>query len=407
MCPQTSTPPRAMLVQRAVGYRLRSVLLDEPTAIVHDWFQGMHGSERVVDTIRSGLFGRDRKPDILTFAAARDVLPDELAERIVRESRLSSLPGLRQAGHRTGRWRYLLPYMPYYFASLDLSAYDLVIASSHACAINARPREDALYVCYSHTPMRYAWLPETDTGPVGAIGGLGLRLFRGYLRRRDLAASRRPDAFAANSTAVRDRIRRFYGRDAAVIHPPVDVGELDSTLEKEPDHFLWVHRLVPYKRPELVVDAFRELPYRLTMVGVGPLEAQLRKRLPPNVELLSWVPRGELAALFGRASGFIHVAEEDFGISTVEALAAGTPVVALDAGGARDIVRPEIDGVLVERAELGALRDGVRAVATRSWDRNSLRARALEFSTERFLGEMRSWLDEASNEVRGRSVRRR
>jgi glycosyltransferase involved in cell wall biosynthesis len=407
MCPQTSTPPRAMLVQRAVGYRLRFVLLDEPTAIVHDWFQGMHGSERVVDTIRSGLFGRDRKPDILTFAAARDVLPDELAERIVRESRLSSLPGLRQAGHRTGRWRYLLPYMPYYFASLDLSAYDLVIASSHACAINARPREDALYVCYSHTPMRYAWLPETDTGPVGAIGGLGLHVFRPYLRRRDLAASRRPDAFAANSTAVRDRIRRFYGREAVVIHPPVAVGELDATLEKEPGHFLWVHRLVPYKRPELVVDAFRDLPYRLTMVGVGPLEAQLRTRLPSNVELLSWVSRNELAALFGRASGFIHVAEEDFGISTVEALAAGTPVVALDAGGARDIVRPEIDGVLIERAELSALRDGIRTVATRSWDRDSLRARALEFSAERFLGEMRSWLDEASNEARGRSVRRR
>ena len=119
----------------------------------------------------------------------------------------------------------------------------------------------------------------------------------------------------------------------------MDVAELDATLEKEPGHFLWVHRLVPYKQPELVLEAFRELPYRLTMVGVGPLEAQLRKRLPPNVELLAWVSRDELAALFGRASGFVHVAEEDFGISTVEALAAGTPVVALDAGGARDIVR--------------------------------------------------------------------
>jgi glycosyltransferase involved in cell wall biosynthesis len=355
--------------------------------------------------MRSGLVRHDREPDIYTFAATRDVLPQELASRIVRESRLASLPGIRQSGRDGGRWRYLLPYMPRYFASLDLTRYDIVIASSHACAINVRPRADALFACYSHTPMRYAWLPETDAGAARPLGAFGLRLFRGYLRRRDLAASRRPDAFAANSTAVRDRIRSFYGRDAAVIHPPVDVAELDPTLEQESGHFLWVHRLVPYKRPELVVEAFRDLPYRLTMVGVGPLEPRLRKRLPPNVELRGWVARAELAELYARAAGFVHVAEEDFGISTVEALAAGTPVVALDAGGARDIVRPEIDGVLLERADVETLRTGVRAVATRAWDRDALRSRALEFSPERFLGRMRSWLDEASVEARGRPVR--
>ena len=388
-----------------MGYRLDLVLLDEPTAIAHDWFQGMHGSERVVDRIRSGLFGYDRQPDIVTFAAAREVLPNELTRCIVRESRLSSLPGIRQVGRHGGRWRYLLPYMPHYFASLDLSAYDLVIASSHACAINVRPREDALFVCYSHTPMRYAWLPQTDAGLDDVVGALGLRLFGGYLRRTDLAASRRPDAFAANSTAVRDRIRRFYGRDATVIHPPVDVGELDDSQEKDEGHFLWVHRLVPYKRPELVAEAFRDLPYRLTMVGVGPLEGRLRKQLPANVELLGWVPREELAALYARASGFIHVGEEDFGISMVEALAAGTPVIALDAGGARDIVRADVDGVLIERPELDELRAAVRAVAQRSWDPQTLRSRALEFSADRFLEQMRAWLDETSVEARGRPVR--
>jgi glycosyltransferase involved in cell wall biosynthesis len=381
------------------------VLLDEPTAIVHDWFQGMHGSERVVETMRSGLFRPEREPDILTFAAAREVLPPELAQRIVRESWLSSLPGVRQVGREAGRWRYLLPYMPRYFASLDLSQYDLVIASSHACAINVRPRPDALFACYCHTPMRYAWLPETDAGAVGSLSGLGLRLFRGYLRRTDLAASRRPDAFAANSTAVRDRIRRYYGRDATVIHPPVDVAALDAGAEKEPGHFLWVHRLVPYKQPELVMEAFRDLSYRLTMVGVGPLEARLRRRLPPNVELLGWVSEQELAGLFSRAWGFVHVAEEDFGISTVEALAAGAPVVALDAGGARDIVRDGIDGVLIERADLQAVRAAVQTVAAGSWDREALRSRALEFSTEPFLERMRAWLDEASTDARGRPVR--
>jgi glycosyltransferase involved in cell wall biosynthesis len=385
--------------------RLPLRLVDEPTAIVHDWFQGMHGSERVVESMRSGLFAREREPDILTFAAASELLPEELAHQIVRESRLATLPGIRQVGRETARWRYLLPYMPHYFSSLDLSSYDLVIASSHACAVNVRPRPDALFVCYCHTPMRYAWLPQTDAGPVGPLGGLGLRLFRGYLRCTDLEASRRPNAFAANSTAVRERIRRFYGRDAEVIHPPVEAAELDATAEKEPGHFLWVHRLVPYKQPELVLEAFRDLPYRLTMVGVGPLEKRLRKRLPPNVELRGWVSRSELTELFGRASGFIHVAEEDFGISMVEALAAGTPVVALDAGGARDIVRDGVDGVLIERAELRTLQAGVQAVATGSWDSQALRTRALEFSTGRFLDRMRSWLDDVSTEARGRPVR--
>jgi glycosyltransferase involved in cell wall biosynthesis len=380
------------------------VLLDEPTAIVHDWFQGMHGSERVVEALRSGLFRPGREPDIVTFAAAREVIPAELADRIVRESRLATLPGLRQQGRDAGRWRYLLPYMPRYFASLDLSPYDVVIASSHACAVNVRPRPDALFACYSHTPMRYAWLPDTDPGGTGAIGRLGLRAFRGHLRRTDLAASRRPDAFAANSATVRDRIRRFYGRDATVIHPPVAVDEFDAAGEKEDGHFLWMQRLVSYKRPELVAEAFRGLPYRLTMVGVGPLEQRLLASLPPNVELRGWISREELRALFDRASGFVHGAEEDFGIAMVEALAAGMPVVALDAGGARDIVRPGADGVLIERADLEQLRTAIRSVAETTWDPAALRARALEFSTERFLERMRAWLDETSTQKRGHGV---
>jgi glycosyltransferase involved in cell wall biosynthesis len=183
------------------------------------------------------------------------------------------------------------------------------------------------------------------------------------------------------------------------------VDEFDATGEKEGGHFLWMQRLVPYKRPELVAEAFRGLPYRLTMVGVGPLEQRLRASLPPNVELRGWISREELQALFARASGFVHVAEEDFGIAMVEALAAGMPVVALDAGGARDIVRPGVDGVLIEQAELEPLRAAIRRTAETAWDPAALRARALEFSTERFLERMREWLDETSTQKRGHPVR--
>ena len=360
-------------------------------AIVHDWFQGYHGSERVVDVMRSELFAADSPPDVFTFVAARDRIPPALADSIVHESALARLPGLRPEGGG-GHWRYLLPLMPRYFRGLELDAYDIVIASSHACAVQARPRRDALYVCYCHTPMRYVWLPDVEDARVAGARRLPLQLLGRWLRRSDLAASSRPDAYIANSQAVRERIRRFYGRDAAVIHPPVDVDEFPSA-EKEPDHFLWVHRLVSYKRPELVVEAFENLPFRLTMVGVGPLEASIRRRLPPNVELRPWVERDDLVALFARSAGFIHVGEEDFGISMVEALASATPVVALARGGALDIVRDGVDGVLVQRPDVADLRAAVRRVAESSWDDATLIARSQEFSRDRFVEQMRTQLN--------------
>lgn len=362
--------------------------LTERTAIVHDWFQGFHGAERVVEAMRAGLFADGNEPDVFTFQAARELLPAELAARIRQESRLANLPGIRQRGHDPGRWRMLLPLMPGYFRRLDLDAYDTVIASSHACAIHARPREGALHVCYCYTPIRYAWLPETEARRARGPAALGLRAARGWLRRKDLEASRRPDGYIAISEAVRERIRTAYGRDAAVVHPPVDVDDFDPHAEKEPGRFLWAHRLVAYKRPQVVAEAFRGLPHRLTMVGVGPLADELRRDLPPNVELRGWVSREELARLYERASGFIHVGEEDFGITMVEALAAGAPVVALARGGALDIVRPDEDGVLVERADPASVREAVERIAARDWDRDALAARAAEFSRERFVARM-------------------
>lgn len=361
-------------------------------AIVHDWFAGLFGSERVVEAMRTGLFDPESPPDIFTFHAAHERLPAGLSDAIVRESRLAALPGLRQRGERPGHFRYLLPYMPTYFRRLDLSEYDLVIASSHACAINARPRRDALYVCYSHTPMRYTWMPELDHRRLRGAKGIGMRLLGRYLRRVDQAAALRPDGLVANSTAVKDRIRRFYDRDATVIPPPVDIDGFSPHEDKEQGNFLWVHRLIDYKRPELVAEAFRGLPFRLTMVGTGPMEGRLRSRLPSNVELRGWISRSELEELYAKSSGFIHVGEEDFGISIVEALAAGTPVIALNRGGATDIVRPEVDGLLLDDPSVPALRAAIEQLEATPWDRTAIVERAREFSRERFLARMSKYV---------------
>jgi glycosyltransferase involved in cell wall biosynthesis len=238
--------------------------------------------------------------------------------------------------------------------------------------------------------MRYVWVPAAEQGRARGAKGMALRALRGRLRTWDRQAAQRPDLYVAISSAVAERIATFYGREAVVVPPPVAVGDFPSGVERDETHFLWVHRLVPYKRPLEVVAAFRRLPeLSLTMVGVGPLEREVRATLPSNVELLGWVSRDRLAQLFAGAAGFIHVGEEDFGISMVEALAAGTPVLAADRGGARDIVRPNIDGLLLsDPTHPERIRDGVLELARRAWDRGKLRESARRFSEDRFQGRL-------------------
>jgi glycosyltransferase involved in cell wall biosynthesis len=383
--PLPSSPARREATSPALAMR---------SAIVHDWFQGFHGAERTV-TAMLDLFRRD--PEILTFHAAHELLPDRLSSAIIGESRLASLPGVRQRGHEPGRWRLLLPFMPRFFERLDLRAYELVLSSSHACAAGVRPPAETLQVCYCHTPMRYVWMPAADQGRARGLKGIALTALRGRLRAWDLRASTRPDVYVANSSAVAERIAAFYGREAVVVHPPVAVADFPAGVERRPDLLLWVHRLVPYKRPLEVAEAFRALPHlRLTMVGVGPLEADLRRSLPPNVELLGWLPRARLAELYAEAAGFIHVGEEDFGITMVEALAAGAPVLAADCGGARDIVRPGRDGLLVaEPSNPRRIATGVQELAERRWDEEELRRGAQRFSEERFRERLGQVLIEA------------
>jgi len=357
--------------------------LEMRTAIVHDWFQGFHGSERTVAAMLD-VFARD--PDILTFHAARELLPGRLAAAIVRESRIAALPPLRQRGHDPGRWRWLLPYMPRYFSRLGLDGYELVVSSSHACAAGVRPPPEALHACYCHTPMRYVWMPEADRDRAAGAKGIALATLRGRLRAWDRRAAQRPAVYMANSSAVAERISRFYGREAIVVPPPVATREFEAAARRDETRYLWVHRLVSYKRPLEVAEAFRSLPQlRLTMVGVGPLELALRSALPANVELLGWVPRDRLTRLFAESAGFIHIGEEDFGISMVEALAAGTPVLAANRGGARDIVSPGLEGILIDRpSDPGAIRSGVLELAARRWDVGELRQSAERFSQDRF-----------------------
>jgi glycosyltransferase involved in cell wall biosynthesis len=365
-------------------------------AIVHDWLQGMHGGERTVEAMLTTVFADAERCDLYTFHAAHDVISPTLSDAVVRDASISRLPGIRQRGHDPGRWRLLLPYMPTWFERLPLDSYDVVLSSSHAFAVAAHPRRaDVLHACYCYTPIRYVWERGIDGQRVTGIQAKALDAVAGWLRRQDLRAAARPRGHIAISSAVAERIHAAYGRTAPVVHPPVEVGEFRSDGPRDRDHFAWAHRLAAYKRPLEVVEAFRGMPdLRLTMVGVGPLADRVRSALPPNVELRDWIDRAELVDLLGSVGGFLHVGVEDFGITMAEALASGTPVVALDRGGAVDIVEDGVTGVLVGSYDVESIREGVRRLRETAWDPAALAAAAQRFSRERFARELRARLGE-------------
>lgn len=322
--PDASRPP-ALLTRRGRPARI---------ALIHDWLDSYYGSERVVEQILACF------PSADLFALV-DFVPDDqrafLGGRAVTTSFIQRLPLARR------RFRQYLPLMPLAIEQFDLGDYDLVLSSSHAVAKGVLSGPDQPHLAYVHAPMRYAWeyqhqyLRESglERGPKSWL----TRLILHRLRLWDARTAHGVDAFLANSDFIRRRIRKIYGRDSRVVHPPVAVEAFPFQATKG-DRYLAVARFVPYKRTEAIVRAFRELPdKRLVVVGEGPGLARARAEAPPNVELLGRVPFARLVGLMQEAKALIFPAEEDFGITPVEAQAAGTPVIAFAAGGALETIR--------------------------------------------------------------------
>jgi len=370
-------------------------------AIVHDWLDTWRGGENVLAEIVR-LY-----PDASLFALV-DFLPDAMRANLLGKRATTSflqwLPGARRY------FRALLPLFPRAIESLDVSAYGLVISSSHAVAKGARTTIGQVHICYCHTPMRYAWdLREQYLHPLGLTSGLRGALANRVLDRLrdwDRRASARVTHFVANSEFVRDRIGRCYGREAAVIHPPVDVGFF-TPVEDAPepaarDYYVTASRWVPYKRVDLVVAAFRELPdRRLVVAGAGPAAHHVRAAAGPNVEFVGEVPRERLRELLRGARAFVFAAEEDFGILPVEAQACGTPVIAYGRGGSLETVRADgtdaATGMFFSAQTAGAIVDAVRRsdTALSAIRAAACRANATRFSAERFRSEFAAFVDRA------------
>lgn len=358
----------------------------ERVAIVHEWLTIPGGSEKVV----ARMLELVPQAEIFTSVYDPAPWPPIFTERPVHTSFLNRVPGA------TRRYRQLLPLMNRAFRSFDLSGFDLVISSNHACAKNVHVPDDGLHVCYCYTPMRYAWDPAFLEGELSPAARLVAKPVIANLRRVDRRAAQGPDAFVAISNAVAGRIRRHYGRESSVVFPPVDVDRFLTAPHEPGDAYLFFGRIVPYKRADEAVEACLRLGRRLKVVGEGRALEHVRELAgdSPLIEFLGYVPDDELPALLRGARGLLFPGEEDFGIVPVEAQAAGVPVIAYGVGGSTDTVVDGVTGVLYDEPGVDALVAAIERFEGLELDDGDLREHAARFSADRFLEDFgRTLLD--------------
>lgn len=352
-------------------------------ALVHDWLTGMRGGEKCLEVFCE-LFP---EADVFTLLHIPGSVSPTIERHRISTSLLQRLPG--SARH----YRWYLPLMPTAIEAFDLSAYDLVISSSHCVAKGVIPRPDALHVAYMHTPMRYAWdLWPQYFPPTGLVSRCLIPPVLNYLRTWDVAASQRVDVFVANSQFVAQRIARYYRRRATVLHPPVDTAWFTPGTQREA-YYLMVTALVPYKGVEMAIAAFNALQRPLKIIGSGPLAASLKALAGPSITFLGWRSNEELRQYYAACRALIFPAQEDFGIVPLEANAAGRPVIALGLGGALETVIPLAaaattapTGILFTPRSAEALADAVRVFEAQEarFCPQALRQHAQQFDRQHF-----------------------
>jgi len=359
-------------------------------ALVHDWLTGMRGGERCLEVFGE-LFPA---ADLYTLLHVPGSVSPAIENRRIVTSFIQRLPQAER------RYRRYLPLFPAAVRAFDLRGYDLVLSSSHAVAKSVRVPAGALHVCYCFTPMRYVWDLYDDY--FGPRSGLATRLLMppvaAWLRRWDRRTAAGVHQFVAISRFVADRIRRAYGRDADVIYPPVDVSRF--RVDEAPGEFyLVVSALTPYKRVDLAVEACNRLGRRLVVVGSGPEDRRLRALAGPTVELLGWRDDAQTAELYARCRALLFPPLEDFGITPLEAMAAGRPVIAFGEGGARETVVPPGEGepptgLFFARQTVEDLVDAIRRfeASAHQFEPKALRRRAEAFDRPLFRERVHAYL---------------
>jgi glycosyltransferase involved in cell wall biosynthesis len=363
-------------------------------ALVHDWLTGMRGGEKVLDALC------ELYPDapLYTLVWVPGTVSPRIEGRRIVTSFAQRLPNPRRF------YRHYLPLYPLAVELLNVEAYDLVISSSHCAVKSVRPGKQAVHVCYCHSPMRYAWDQFGAYFGPDQVGWAASRLFKPVmagLARWDAATAGRVDRFVANSQYVAGRIDRYYNRRSTVVHPPVATDFYTPGGRPGSSDFLIVSALVPYKRLDVAIDSCRRLGVPLKIVGTGPERERLQAMAGPDVEFLGWQPDERIRELYRTSAATLLPGTEDFGIVPVEAQACGCPVVALDAGGARETVIDGVTGVLVAEPGADAFTEGLERARRVAFDPDALRRNALRFSREAFLRGFRDVVADAVREKSG------
>lgn len=356
-------------------------------ALVHDWLTGFRGGERVLLSLCRLYPGAV----VHTLVHRPGSQPEEIERMEIRTSLIQRLPlGL-------GKYRHYLPLMPMAIERFDLRGFDLVISSSHCVAKGVRVPEGIPHVCYCHTPMRYVWDMYQDyfgPGRAGPLTRLAIPFAARYLRSWDRSSNSRVGWFVANSAYIAERIRRHYGRDAEVIHPPADVESFTPGNSAPGNYYLLVSALSPYKRVELIIEAFNRSGAELRIIGFGPEEQRLRSLAGPSVKFLGTLPLDQLIEQYRGCRAFVYAAVEDFGLALVEAQACGRPVVALGKGGALESVLDGKTGVLFPEQTADALLAAVDRLEGLQLNTDEIRDNALRFSHRSFERKMAQFVDQ-------------
>lgn len=362
-------------------------------AIVHDWLIIYAGAERVLQQILQ-IF-----PDANLFSVV-DYLPENV--RVHIKNKKATTTFIQNLPWAKSLYRSYFPLMPVAIEQLDLSKYDLIISSSSAVAKGILVHPEQRHICYCHSPMRYAWdMQGQYLEKKGRLKQFCIKLLLHKIRMWDVCSSYRVDFFISNSHFIANRIYKIYRRHAEVIYPPVDIVAFPLHTKKE-DYYLVVSRLVSYKKVEVIVKAFSRLPQKkLIVIGEGPMRKEIESKAPSNVTFLGYQPDNVVRDYMQRAKAFIFAAKEDFGIVMAEAQSCGTPVIAFDRGGAREIVHglshPLPTGCFFSEQSAEAVVEAIDVFEKNieKFDPEVCHENAKRFGVERFREEFKNFVERA------------